>query len=961
MPKKIIFTLLFIIPWLFYNSHLSFAAQKTSADDYLCEIGIGLYRTGRYDEALTEFKKALMVNPANKTAKEYVNNFFTKTQGGFAPQKEAAPLPKEKISPEAAPVVKPKEPVSPKQPTVPAPAVPPQQVNAPAKRAVQKELTPPQPSRDEAIMLALDMQEGHKFPEEAEIDILQREYIAAQAKKGAFKVTGDVQMGVGLASPDDFYWKRASYDLNERNWRMLDHNALNRGFNTYDPRIYDSLDLDLDTSNKEGFNFHGNITVDPWSFTGKSPKMTVTSTSGDTVELEFKYWSNMGYTVNETMYTGLKGNSINLPEIKVRNGKIDTTTVFGKFSGKDPFSIPATKIIREFQPIRELWADYSNDTVTARAFPIAYQDQAYTSDDPLAITNHHIWWQDSLWLYNYQGGIFNSGATPVDFTKGAWDDHLTFLSRDSDGTYLTALRGFSFNFQPQEETSFSVTAATPKNLWQNYEIADNAMSASRLKHALMPNLDLGATFTTRTAFHKGVDNNNFVEGFDLGYEIIEGLKAFGEVLGSQSYYDQSDETYKTEARGNGYYFSIIGRYPRESIMDLTYGYDEIKLGKNEVFLLKGKFYGSHMDHGFNSALSTFRNTRDDQFWGRHITFRQPFAYYYSGLKYPGLKWDDINAIRIGDGIDYGRNVIGMRLEAICDKKYHNLFDARNVHDVNGKYIENVARDELTVYFGDKLTTKGLLLYQDKHLTYGGIDPFIFDSATGDFVKDWSSNPIDDGQDPSLTTGSLGLEYAFFDWLRANGVWEITNDYSLAYANFPRSVLSDDQLARIYYEEGRKYRGDQLYLYDQQLFPQPPYPFYNIFKTGLRLALSQTMELYLDYTRNAYEIAGQNSDNMNHIGLEFSFMPNKKLGMLFKYNYSRWKDLDRLRAGITEPRGHHNFYTAFRYLPSEFDELIMEYGEGNVSPIGNITYDPHGGSLTTIDTQHIFRFYYRRKF
>jgi hypothetical protein len=795
-----------------------------------------------------------------------------------------------------------------------------------------------------------------------------------EKEKTKFKISGDAQLSMGVASPGDAIWKRANYDLNERNWRMLSDAALDRRFNTYDPRIFDRLSLDLDTDNidsttknKEGFNFHSNITVDPWSFTGKGPKTTVTSAFGDTADVEIKYWSNTGYTVNETIYSNLNGNSFTLPELKVKDNRFDPFRVSGAFTSPatDTFSFDGMKIDRQFQPVRELWLDYNQETFNFRAFPIAYQDQAYISDDPLGITNHHIWWEDSLWLSNYHPGIYNSGATPADFTKGWWDDHLAFLCRDSNGAYLTALRGLSFNLKPFETTSFDTTVAMPKNLWQDYGNVDNVISASRLKHKLLDNLMLGGTFTSRTGLNENmggrVDSTNFVEGLDVGYEITEGVKASAEILLSQSEYDKTNADYRTKSRGNGYYFSVVTRYPQKSVLDLPYGYEEIKLDKTESFLLKSRFFFSHIDAGFDSALSSFRNTRDDQFWSRHISFRKPFEYYYAGLEYPTLKWDDINAIRIGDGIDIGRDVVGLRLEALCENKYDNIFDIRNVHNVNGKFIENVVRDELEVKFGNRLTARALGIYHKLPKTKGGVDPFLFDNRTGEFALDWSSNPIDDGLNPTLKTGSLGAEYIFSDWLSVNGVWEYTNDYNLGYGNFPRSVLNSAQLAKSYYEYGRKYRADQLYLYDQQLFPQPPYPFYNIYKCGFRLKPLDDLEIYLDYTRNEYEIAGQNSDNMNHVGLEFSYMPTKKWGLLLKYNYSRWKDLDRLREGITEPVGHHNFFSEIRYFPTKEDEFIMQYGEGNISPIGNITFDPYGGALTTIDTQHIFRFYYRRKF
>jgi hypothetical protein len=183
-----------------------------------------------------------------------------------------------------------------------------------------------------------------------------------------------------------------------------------------------------------------------------------------------------------------------------------------------------------------------------------------------------------------------------------------------------------------------------------------------------------------------------------------------------------------------------------------------------------------------------------------------------------------------------------------------------------------------------------------------------------------------------------------------------------YADFPHNVLMNNTtFYGSYYQNNKLYRFIQPFLFEQGLFPQPPYSFYNIFKCGLRLAPLKNMEIYLDYTRNEFEAASINSDNMNHVGMELTYIPMRKLGMVFKYIYSRSQDLDRLRAGITSPVGHHNFFSEFRYLPSRDDELILEYGVGNISSISNGNIDPYGGSIATLDTQHIIRAYYRRRF
>jgi len=884
---------------------------------------------GRYDEAIQEFKKALMIDPNNQTAQKYIIEIFQKQGTPIQPSyKKISKEPEEKIMKE--------EPV--------------------------RRLT-----REEAINQTFRniSQEGNKTKIEERVEV-KEESEKKELKIGDLKISGKTQLGLGIA-PGDFIWKRANFDLNERfkTWRLSSDAAFNHRFNTYDPAIYDSISVNIDTEKKQGFDFHTNVTVDPWSFVGKSDKITVTSpTNGDRAELQMYYWSNTSYIMNHTVYPSLKGDSFEIPELKNYNGETKSFTATS-YRNNAVFNIPAMKISREFQPLRELWLDYANEQIKLRAFPIAYQDQAYSSDDPLGITNHSIWWKDSKWLRRYTPGNFNSQDTTPSFTKGRWDDSISFLAKDSTGKYLTALRGFAFTFQSEERTSFDTTIATPKDLWQDYGQVDNIISASRLKHYFTDNFMLGATFTSRFGFitqeNQKLDSENFVAGVDLGYEILDGLKGQAEVLSSKSFYDMSNSDYKTESRGNAYYFSLISRYPQKKIMPLKYGYDEIAMDKDESFLLKSKIYASRTDQGFDSALSDFHNTRKDTFWSRHIHFRTPLEYYSEGLEKSSTKWGELNATRIGDGIDVGRNVLGLRLEAFLDDKFANLFDVRNVHNVNGKFVENVARDEATLKLTDELTAKALGIYQKMPKTTAGIDPFVFDGNTGEFFL---NSAVTNGEDPTIKTGSIGLNYDFFDWLSLDGIYEYTNDYTIAYDDFPRNILRNDStLSGTFFQNDKLYRFKQPFLFNQTLFPQAPYSFYNVFKCGLRIVPLQNMEIYLDYTRNEFETASLISDNMNHVGFEVAYMPTKKMGMILKYTYSRSKDIDRLQSGLTSPVGHHNFFSEFRYLPTRDDELILEYGTGEVaSSITNLSSnDPYGGSLLTLDTQHIFRAYYRRRF
>ncbi|MCM8801452.1 MAG: hypothetical protein NC912_05550, partial [Candidatus Omnitrophica bacterium] len=186
-----------------------------------------------------------------------------------------------------------------------------------------------------------------------------------------------------------------------------------------------------------------------------------------------------------------------------------------------------------------------------------------------------------------------------------------------------------------------------------------------------------------------------------------------------------------------------------------------------------------------------------------------------------------------------------------------------------------------------------------------------------------------------------------------------------YDNFPRGILNGGNYSYIYFENGNEYRDINNWLNQQGIFPKPPYPFYDIFKLGLKLIPFKDLELYLDYTCNEYKKAGQVDDNMNHMGLELRYMPFSKLAIFFKYTYCRWQDLDKLTEGITKVFGHHNVFTELIYHKSKDEDFVLQYGEASRNPylveVLTIGWDPFGGSLRTIDTQHIFRLYYRRRF
>jgi len=915
------------------------AFSATQAVEYLCETGINFYRAHRFDDALMEFKKALMMDPANETAKAYIDNIFKQEMPAAAAKEEIVIA---------------------------------QVEQAPQIIIAKPEIIPPAPIQEKPILKAAITQEPiekrmrgeimNKALEELGKKGVEKEAVTekrAQMEIAGARITGETQLSLGITQ-DDTIWNQANADLNERNFRMLSNTAYDRRTNTYDTRVYDRVRLNLDTDNAEGFNFHSNIIVDPWSFTGKSDKLTIAGAGGDSAEIQLKYWSNTRYTINETVFTLRNGDSFALPEIKVKDGNIERpVTISSAFNNN--FTLPEIRIHREFQPLREFWMDYKQEGAHLRFFPIAYQDQALTFDDPLRLSNNHIWWEESPWLDRWLPGRRNSGANPVDFTRGEFDDSLSFFTRDSDGVRLTALRGFSFEFMPDERAYLTSTFASPKGLWQDYGTFDNIINATRLKYRLLDNLSLGSIYTYRAGLSEDNkrDVSNYVWGMDAGYEVLEGVKLSLEAAASRTHKDIASPGYASRSGGNAYNVSLIGTFPVKSLMDLKYGYSEIKPEEWNTFFTKYRFYAARMDEGFNPTLSTYRETRDDTFWSRHIHFRKPFEYFYSGLYLPTLKWEDIEPNRLGNGIDIGRSVLGFRLEnSLWDKRAENLFDVRNVHEANGKFVENIAREEITYKVDDNLTAKVLGIYQELPKTKAGVDPFIFDSDTGIFLNNAA---MVDGKNPTLKTGSLGMEYAFTEWLALSGIWERTNDYTLAYDNFPRGVLNSSTFAT-FSEYDKVLRKEDPFLYSQGLFPLPPYPFYNIFKTALKFDPFEKLEFYLDYTRNEFKGSGQIDDNMNHIGFEASYRPSEKIGIYLRYAYSRWNDINRMLSGLEKIYlGHHNLFAEFKYLPTPDDEFIMQYGESGRSPIATIVNDPFGGSLLTLDTRHILRAYYRRKF
>jgi len=829
---------------------------------------------------------------------------------------------------------------APKKSTQKAPAKENQTPKTDPKPLMNEEISP-----DESALIGLS---------EIDIDIYNEKGVIEESSKGSAEVHGEVRIGLGYdATNNDFLWKRANFDLNEKNWRSISWNQLNNRMNTYDPGIYSRLEFDIDAQLKNSdFSFHTNITIDPWSFTGKTEKKTVRGLGLiDSAEIQFYYWGNNGYTVGNNIFTLENGVMIAIPELKVANSYVPAGAFQSKFGNL--FSYPKMKISNSFWPIREFWMDYKpTDEIAIQVFPYAYGDKALSSNDPLALSNNHIWWEESPWLANWDQGHINTGATPQDFMKGSWNDDLAFQTRDSDGRRLTALRGFSLSTMG-DDTTMDLVVASPKHLWQDYDKFDAIPGSFRIQKNITDDFYIGNIENVHFGLvGRSLDAYNIVSGYDIGWLVNPGFQVKAEYAASLTEQDLSTPIYDTHDRGNAYDLSLVGCINGIESPDANYFAIQPEEGEKHFF--KTQLRMTRMDKGFDSSLANYHETRDDQFWSRHITFRPT-------ISFDSITYNDIQPFRLGNGIDYGRYVFNWRTDtSLWEGKLVGLTDFRNIHQTStNKYIETVARTEWSYQATEKLQAKTLLIAHHLPDTTAGLDPYITD-GNGNFIN---NAQIKDGIDPSAYTASLGLKYDFSKHLSWNAAYEYTNDFGHGADNYPRSILTDARMTT-FQQYGMTYRDVYSYLYSQEYFPLPPYEYQNIMRSGLEINPNDQWNIYLDATYNPYQYAGPIDDNMNHVGCAVSYFPTKKIGLFGKYTWSRLKNVNDAvfnQSGI-KAKSHHNVFVETQYLFDEESKLSVSYGVGPSIYTAYASSTPYMGSTTpTIDTQSIFRLFYTKKF
>ncbi len=778
------------------------------------------------------------------------------------------------------------------------------------------------------------------------------------------KMSGELHAAVGFNTNDGAVFTRASADLNERNFRILSGAQLNNYQNTYDPAIYSRIKVVVDAAVQDAVGMHLNVTVDPWSYTGRTGTMDVTSAWGDTARVQHLFWGNNGYTINHSVNTLTYAGVLALPELKVKNSTVPAasmaSTICNQWGQCDSFSTPDMKVKTTFQPVREFWVDIKpGDAGKIRIFPMAYQDQALTSDDPLRLSNNKTWWEASPWLNDWRGGQVNHlTALPEDFSKGYWDSGLAFATRDSDGTHLTALRGVALDAHPGEDTTIQATVASPKTLWQDYNEVTAVPGSLRVKQYLGDNAYIGGTGNMHLGFvDKRVDEQNYVASTDTAIVPVDGVKAQAQVSSSVSHNDWSNHTYRTKEEGQAYFASIEAISNAVDLLKKDYMSQRTMEGGS---LYKGKLFFARMDRGFESTLSNYHKTRDDAFWSRHLTF-YPSLY----RKMPGAKAtmseSDQEAFALGNGIDIGRDVAGARADTLLfDGKVEGMADFRHVTTNANNTIENVARTEWTWKTTDELTLEGLALWHGMPRTRMNEDPFVTNNDTG---LPLVNNAIPGGDKRNLETGTLGARYQLTEWADVNGVWEYSNDLTLAEDNFPRGLF-DGMSTQTYVQNGRLYRGPMPWLYDQGYLPQSPYDYHNIFKTGLHLRPANIWDLYFDYTRNPNGFAGNIDDNMDHFGFETSVVPTKSLGFFARYTLSRGYDLNRFNKDkVLDYRYYHNVFLESRYIAPKDNTFSLQFGVGPVYFVDTSTTNPLLGyyAAPVLSTQHMVRLTYEKRF
>lgn len=979
---KRIFSILLIISLFSSLCPVSLPAALSPSSQKMLDDGINSYQAGKYTAALVEFNGVLLEDPGHplaqafvaliKSGKEQQDENPARVSEGILVEREIADPSRTEMMTKSLQEVSSRYPATPHIVPVRAPETGPdtakeemaQRINAAIVIAhsgyAREDLVFAEREqsrlefitlhgrlpREIAIFSALErLQRGEPgyLLEKSEAATPERKKPLSGGLGDYILLSGEYRIGIGITS-HDFLWKHANADYvgvpREKNYRYLWGQDR---MNTYDPKIFSRFKLDIQTKSAGPWNSFAEVVADPWSFVG-TKKVTVTSTAGgDSADITLKYWSNDSRTLNE-IYRTRKGNIITLDQIKIVDGKTTPSSVTGLTDWFTTFNpIETQKIERDYRFLRKLWFDYRQDTYGIKFFPISDEYEALTTTDPLRLSNNHLYWEQSPWLDRYEPSrLFehDDGTTPI--KTGRWVQNLSFTAKDSDLNRLIFLRGIALRTYATEYPLEAVIA-TPMSLWDDYENSDTIDMAARMRAPAGEAVELGFTATQKIGLNRGsVEAINQVGAVDFTYQMNPALtaasynKGYGEIAVSHTAIEQAAGFTTTQ---NG--------------MAAKIGLDyNAALEKNEG-IYKGSAYIGHMDGKFYPGLSNYRYTRtDDPTLSRHVSFS------------PVNPKDE--AYVFGDGIDRGRNAVGFRVQ---NKAFMEQLETdiryRNVHRDSGKYIETVTRMENTYKPQEqpRLTLKSLIYYKHLPKTTGRLDPLIWTKnlySVTDYFAEEDTHPLNvsiaDGKDPSIGAFDFGARYELIEKVLAvEGMYEITNDP----LDFPRGLLNNN-FADIQERDGYIWDKVVPFVYDQDLFGLPPYDYYNIAKFRLIYTPTDRWEYVFSGAYNENKYASGLDDNINHLGLEITHRPTLKWKLWFKYVYSMLYDL---YEQITTRRkdffdGHHNIFIGSEYQLDPDSTFTLLYGEyaGYDDP-----YQQSVWSLAALDTRHIVRLFYRRKF
>ncbi|MDD5745853.1 MAG: hypothetical protein PHO30_01180 [Candidatus Omnitrophica bacterium] len=538
----------------------------------------------------------------------------------------------------------------------------------------------------------------------------------ADAEGDEVVVKGSYRFNLGFEDKD-VIWKDANYLLQQGSWRYF---YGEKRYNTYDPAVYNQVMLGLDVPIDEKVSFYAKIVIDPWSFVGTTRTVTLPTAYGttpdtDTVELKLKYWSNSGHIYPEIVHSS-QGDSFALPEIKVKNGSTEATSVNGNFGYyTHVVDIPSLEVDTEFKPMRALWVDVKEDEYRAVFFVYAEQNIAMGSDDPLALVNNHIVWEPSPWIDQWRAGKL---YTATGWDNGTWQKDLAL--RDSAGNWLTLLRAARLEGEFAGIYS-DFMIATPLDPWDEYSTVNNIPLALRLKKDLSDRFMVGATSASRWGYDLGsTDALDQVIAVDSEWGINEYHTLKAETAASKTARNLNNDDFKEHTDDAAYKVAL------ESDMDPF-----------DLSILSKLSY-TCMGREFQSPLANYSYTRDDQSWGRHLAF-------YS-------RSEEEERYRIGNGVDQDRKVFGLDMRFGELEGLSTYFNFRNVNTAtDDSFLENILRNETLYRVNEKLLTKFLLIY-DNHKKNA------------------------DGTDPDTRTLSAGFKYDFTEWLSWEEIGERTNEY-----------------------------------------------------------------------------------------------------------------------------------------------------------------------------------------